>query len=104
MRISDWSSDVCSSDLSLFRALMAFALAVVIAVPVGFWLGLNREAYEWVSPVLSVLLPLPAVAWTPIFLDALGLGYKKSLDEEIAEMQDADKVADELAADRKTAV
>ncbi len=29
---------------------------------------------------------------------ALGLGYKKSLDEEIAELQAADKVADELAA------
>ncbi|MGH6633148.1 MAG: PspA/IM30 family protein, partial [Sphingopyxis sp.] len=30
--------------------------------------------------------------------DALSLGYKKSLDEEIAELQSADKVADELAA------
>ena len=30
--------------------------------------------------------------------EALGLGYKKSLDEEIAELQSADKVADELAA------
>jgi phage shock protein A len=30
--------------------------------------------------------------------DALGLGYKTSLDEEIAELQAADKVADELAA------
>lgn len=30
--------------------------------------------------------------------EALGLGYKKSLDEEIAELQAADKVADELAA------
>ncbi|SKB52972.1 phage shock protein PspA [Sphingopyxis flava] len=30
--------------------------------------------------------------------EALGLGYKKSLDDEIAELQAADKVADELAA------
>jgi phage shock protein A len=30
--------------------------------------------------------------------DALSLGYKKSLDEEFAELQAADKVADELAA------
>ncbi|ALC13609.1 phage shock protein PspA [Sphingopyxis sp. 113P3] len=30
--------------------------------------------------------------------EALGMGYKKSLDEEIAELQAADKVADELAA------
>jgi phage shock protein A len=30
--------------------------------------------------------------------EAIGLGYKKSLDEEIAELQAADKVADELAA------
>jgi phage shock protein A len=30
--------------------------------------------------------------------DALSLGYKKTLDEEFAELQSADKVADELAA------
>ncbi|MBZ8132159.1 ABC transporter permease [Afifella sp. IM 167] len=59
---------------SLYRAVAAFAIAVVVALPLGFWLGLNRTAYNWISPILSVLLPLPAVAWTPIFLVTLGHG------------------------------
>jgi len=59
---------------SLMRALIAFVFAVLVAVPVGFFLGLSGSAYAWTSPVLSMLLPLPAVAWTPIFLVTLGRG------------------------------
>jgi NitT/TauT family transport system permease protein len=59
---------------SIFRALIAFVLAALVAVPVGFALGLSRTAYAWISPCLSMLLPLPAVAWTPIFLVTLGKG------------------------------
>jgi len=60
--------------VSLWRALISFALAAVLAIPLGFFLGLNKTAYLIVSPVLSLLLPLPAVAWTPIFLVSLGQG------------------------------
>lgn len=59
---------------SLWRALAAFALAVVIAIPLGLVLGLSRLAYDWTSPILSLLLPLPAVAWTPVFLVIFGQG------------------------------
>lgn len=59
---------------SIARALVAFVIAAIVAVPVGFLLGLSRTAYAWTSPVLSMLLPLPAVAWTPIFLVSLGRG------------------------------
>lgn len=59
---------------SLLRALAAFVMAVLVAVPLGFVLGLSNSAYAWTSPILSMLLPLPAVAWTPIFLVTLGRG------------------------------
>ena len=59
---------------SLMRALIAFVFAVLVAIPVGFFLGLSSSAYAWTSPVLSMVLPLPAVAWTPIFLVTLGRG------------------------------
>ena len=61
---------------SLYRALAAFALSILIAVPLGFLLGLAPRAYKWISPILSVMLPLPAVAWTPILLVAFGQGDK----------------------------
>ena len=60
--------------VSLWRALAAFVLACAVAIPVGFLLGLSPSAYRALSPLLSLLLPLPAVAWTPIFLVAFGQG------------------------------
>lgn len=59
---------------SLYRALTAFVLAVLIAIPFGFALGLSSRLYHWTSPIISLLLPLPAVAWTPILLVAFGQG------------------------------
>lgn len=60
--------------VSLWRALTSFILACVVAIPLGFLLGLSPSAYRATSPLLSLLLPLPAVAWTPIFLVAFGQG------------------------------
>lgn len=77
MQLLDGSNDfVLLSHIgySIVRALVAFVLAALVAVPLGFLLGLSRTAYAWTSPVLSLMLPLPAVAWTPIFLVTLGRG------------------------------
>jgi len=60
--------------VSLWRAPAAFVLACLVAIPLGFALGLSKGAYRALSPLLSLLLPLPAVAWTPIFLVAFGQG------------------------------
>src|SRR3546814_17564363 len=44
MRISDWSSDVCSSDLSLYgRAHEVDAQIIVAAQAIGFTLGLKMR-------------------------------------------------------------
>jgi NitT/TauT family transport system permease protein len=60
--------------VSLWRALTSFVLACVVAIPLGFLLGLSSSAHRATSPLLSLLLPLPAVAWTPVFLVAFGQG------------------------------
>jgi ABC-type nitrate/sulfonate/bicarbonate transport system permease component len=60
--------------VSLWRALASFVLACAVAIPLGFVLGLSPSAYRAISPLLSLLLPLPAVAWAPIFLVAFGQG------------------------------
>lgn len=59
---------------SLYRALAAFGLAILVAIPLGFALGLSQTLFLWVSPLISILLPLPAVAWTPVMLVAFGQG------------------------------
>jgi len=59
---------------SVSRALTAFLFAVFVAVPLGFALGLSETLRDWLSALISLLLPLPAVAWAPILLVALGQG------------------------------
>ena len=73
---SDLSQSLLLSHIgiSLWRALISFVLGCVVAIPLGFFLGLNKTAYQIASPLLSLLLPLPAVAWAPIFLVAFGQG------------------------------
>jgi len=62
--------------VSFYRAISAFAMSLVVAIPLGFLLGISTTSYKWVSPILSLMLPLPAVAWTPILLVAFGQGDK----------------------------
>src|SRR3546814_7302024 len=45
MRISDWSSDVCSSDLVLGKVKSASADAVVVTTPGGDDVSLPRSAF-----------------------------------------------------------
>src|SRR3546814_3899607 len=70
MRISDWSSDVCSSDLGPSRHLAAevlpmkkalFVAAAAIAAPVAFSPVHAQEAGSRPQPVVQPLtIPLPA--------------------------------------------
>jgi ABC-type nitrate/sulfonate/bicarbonate transport system permease component len=61
---------------SLAMLAIAFPAGVVLGVVVGVAIGLNEWAYRLLSPVLGALLPVPAIAWTPIALVWFGLGAR----------------------------
>src|SRR3546814_13008174 len=65
MRISDWSSDVCSSDLPAraARELLWLAAAVTVAIPLTH--GLATGMWPWTSAV--------AGHWAPFWVDAVAL-------------------------------
>src|SRR3546814_12716308 len=82
MRISDWSSDVCSSDLFLGVAL-AFGLTVVTmvyaighisgghlhtAVTVGLWAGGRFDARDIPLYVIAQVLGAIVAAWLLYYL------------------------------------
>src|SRR3546814_9345064 len=70
MRISDWSSDVCSSDLLAFTKTYAMASAAILSVtlvPILMgWLIRGRIPAEQANPVNRWLTNLyrPAIDWT----------------------------------------
>jgi len=59
---------------SVGRALAGFALAVVIGVPVGIWLGTRRGFDAAVSPFLTFMRPIPPIALVPLFTFYFGIG------------------------------
>lgn len=59
---------------SVARWLSAFALAVVIGVPLGLALGLSRRAGDLLDPLVQAMRSIPITAWLPIALVWFGLG------------------------------
>jgi len=53
---------------SLGRVLLGFVLALVVAVPLGFVLGLFPFAYRAANPFIQVLRPISPLAWMPLAL------------------------------------
>nr|WP_245775937.1 ABC transporter permease [Saccharopolyspora flava] len=59
---------------SLARALSGFAIAVLVAVPLGLVIGWYRTADELLTPLLEVFRNTAALALLPVFVLLLGLG------------------------------
>jgi NitT/TauT family transport system permease protein len=59
---------------SLMRVGTGFLLAVVIAVPLGLWMGWVRGAYNTLNPLFQILRPISPIAWIPIAILWFGVG------------------------------
>jgi NitT/TauT family transport system permease protein len=51
---------------SVYRAYTAFALAVLLGVPLGIFIGWNRKFREFIFPLVETLRPIPPLAWVPL--------------------------------------
>lgn len=53
---------------SLYRVLTGFFLALIIAIPVGFLIGMSPLMYQSLNPFIQVLRPISPLAWMPLAL------------------------------------
>ncbi len=51
---------------SLYRVLVGFILASVIAIPLGLMMGWNRVCSDLFMPGFELMRPVPPVAWVPL--------------------------------------
>lgn len=65
-----WSNLAVSAS----RVAPAVVIAAVLGTALGVAAGLSRRARDYTSGILGLLLPLPAVAWTPVFVVSVGRG------------------------------
>jgi NitT/TauT family transport system permease protein len=59
---------------SLFRVGVGFGLAVIVAVPLGLWMGWVKGAYVTLNPLFQILRPISPIAWIPIAILWFGVG------------------------------
>ena len=59
---------------TVLRLLSGFALAGVIGVTVGVLMGRSRKAEDIFLPIVSIMAPIPGLAYAPLFLLWFGLG------------------------------
>ena len=59
---------------TLYRVLIGLALAIAIALPLGIGMGRYRPIESFFLPLASALMPIPSLAWVPLFILWFGLG------------------------------
>ena len=59
---------------SLMRVGAGFLLAVIVALPLGLWMGWMNGAYVTLNPLFQILRPISPIAWIPIAILWFGVG------------------------------
>lgn len=59
---------------SLMRVGVGFSLAILVAVPMGLWMGRVEGAFRTLNPVLQILRPISPIAWIPVAILWFGVG------------------------------
>ena len=59
---------------SLRRVLEGFAVAMLVAVPLGAFMGISRTLRGLVEPLIELLRPVPPIAFIPLAILWFGIG------------------------------
>jgi NitT/TauT family transport system permease protein/taurine transport system permease protein len=70
-----WDHVLASSK----RVLIAWALVVVVAVPLGIAMGWSTRFRRCIEPLIELLRPIPPLAWIPISILWFGIGLTQNL-------------------------
>jgi NitT/TauT family transport system permease protein len=59
---------------TLNRVLLGMGLAIVAGLPLGILMGRFRAIEGFFLPLASALMPIPSLAWVPVFILWFGIG------------------------------
>ena len=59
---------------SLYRLFFSFLIATGVGISIGILMGRNKYVYRFFDPLITVAMPIPGIAWAPIFMLWLGFG------------------------------
>jgi NitT/TauT family transport system permease protein len=59
---------------TLYRVMIGMAFAVAVGLPLGILMARFRPVENFFMPLVSALMPIPSLAWVPLFILWFGLG------------------------------
>lgn len=59
---------------SLMRVGVGFGIAVLLAIPLGLWMGWVHGAFVTLNPIFQILRPISPIAWIPLAILWFGVG------------------------------
>lgn len=59
---------------TLGRVLLGLGIGCAIGIPLGMLMGRLRPVERFFIPLVSVLMPVPSLAWVPLFILWFGIG------------------------------
>lgn len=80
-----WLSWALSGELiqdaasSLYRVVVGFLIALVLALPLGLCMGAMPRLYRLFNPLVQLLRPIPPIAYIPMAILWFGLGNPPAL-------------------------
>jgi NitT/TauT family transport system permease protein len=72
-------SMLAHAGYTLYRVLFGLSLAVIVAIPLGILMGRFRPVENFFLPLASAFMPIPSLAWVPVFILWFGLGNTVSI-------------------------
>lgn len=65
---------VSDAAVSLYRLVAGLAVAALLGVPLGLWLGLRRRAEAVAGPLVQFLRMISPLSWAPVAIAVFGIG------------------------------
>jgi NitT/TauT family transport system permease protein len=64
---------------TLYRVMVGLGFAIVIGLPLGILMGRFKPIEGFFMPLVGALMPIPSLAWVPVFILWFGLGNKVAI-------------------------
>lgn len=61
---------------SIQISFVGFLTAIIIGIPLGLLMGFYEPFDRFVKPVFEMIRPIPPIAWIPLTIVMLGIGFK----------------------------
>ena len=65
---------IAHAAATLYRVLVGLGLALAVGLPLGILMARFKPIENFFMPLVSALMPIPSLAWVPVFILWFGLG------------------------------